>query len=573
MSAYLPEIIKTLKYIFGIVTMLGGVIAIHEFGHFIFAKWCGIRVDTFSIGFGPKLFAKRWGETEYCLSLIPLGGFVKIYGQDPEELQSDQNPQPQRAFSEKNIVQKVSVLIGGPLFNYLLAVAIFSFVFFVGIEKLPAFATRVVLNTPTYKTGLRSGDAVKTIDGAPVTSFEDIAQAIAMNPGKTLRFGVERDGKAMEFSVPVEKEVALTPYGDDAASGMLDGLEPFAREATLATTLENHPWGFKNGDTIVKFNGTAVSSWEDLEGRVERMLGHFPKFITFTVRRDKQELELRSPELKGYDKVSTAAAFFDKAALYNPELFIEDTMPKSPAAEAGIKKGDRVVSVNGNRVYSFEDLRMAIQQNGENAAKKLGKISAKNVVLEKVINVEIERAGKLMNLPCSISASKSKDPLGQSIMAYTIGIQSAGRRIDPENKIIERTTNPFKAVYKGAKETLDQTVMTVVGIKKLIFGEVSMRTVGGPIMIGKIAGDAFVDRDWRDFVRIMAIISISLGVFNLLPVPILDGGHIVFAIIESIRGQPLSQNVMQWTLKVGLSLILLLMGFALFNDISRVLPF
>jgi regulator of sigma E protease len=116
-------------------------------------------------------------------------------------------------------------------------------------------------------------------------------------------------------------------------------------------------------------------------------------------------------------------------------------------------------------------------------------------------------------------------------------------------------------------------VMTVVGIKKLAFGEVSAKSVGGPIMIGKLAGDTFSSRGWRDFLRIMAIISISLGVFNLIPIPILDGGHIVFAVAESLRGKPLSQGVQQTALKVGLSLILVLMVFALYNDISRVMPF
>ena len=162
--------------------------------------------------------------------------------------------------------------------------------------------------------------------------------------------------------------------------------------------------------------------------------------------------------------------------------------------------------------------------------------------------------------------------LGETIVTYTIGIQSAGKMIMPANMILERTLNPFKAIWIGLSETTENTVMTVVGLKKLLFGEVSAKSVGGPIMIGKLAGDTFSSRGWRDFLRIMAIISISLGVFNLIPVPILDGGHIVFAVIESMRGRPLSQRVQQTALKVGLSLILLLMVFALYNDISRVIP-
>ncbi|NUM88326.1 MAG: site-2 protease family protein, partial [Bdellovibrionales bacterium] len=141
----------------------------------------------------------------------------------------------------------------------------------------------------------------------------------------------------------------------------------------------------------------------------------------------------------------------------------------------------------------------------------------------------------------------------------------------PSNRVLERTLNPFSALAIGVKETWSATAMTVVGIKKLAFGEVSLKAVSGPIMIGKIAGDTLQSRGWRDFLRIMAIISISLGVFNLLPIPILDGGHVVFALIESVRGKPLSPTAMQVSLKVGLSLLLLLMVFAVYNDIMKVL--
>src|ERR1700733_12385507 len=135
---FLGNLASTAEYVFAIVTLLGGVIAIHEFGHFIFAKWSKIRVDTFSIGFGPRLFSRKWGETEYCLSAVPLGGFVKIYGQDPEEVTNDPEPKPDRAFSHKPLWRKISVLFGGPLFNYFLAVALFAFLAIVGLQKIPA---------------------------------------------------------------------------------------------------------------------------------------------------------------------------------------------------------------------------------------------------------------------------------------------------------------------------------------------------------------------------------------------------------------------------------------------------
>lgn len=573
MPQFITHVLGTLEYIFAIVTLLGGVIAVHEFGHFIFAKWNGIRVDIFSIGFGPKLFAKQWGETEYSLRLVPLGGFVKIYGQDPEELANDPDPKPDRAFVSKSLGQKVSVLFGGPLFNYILAIFIFALLAVAGVQKLPSIATRVVAETPAYKAGLRSGDVITAVENQPTKTFEDVADLIAKNPEKTLKFSLMREGAPQDLNITVQKEHALTPYGEESVAGVLEGLDPLGREPIVATTLLNHPWGFKSGDKIKELDGQAVTSWEGLEKIIAKTLESPQAKLAFKVERGTETIALESGDIRPLVNKSKKDVhnFLDAANLHNPELFIQEVVAASPAAVAGVKAGDRIVSINGNRVYSFDHLRGLIQDTGELVAKTVGAKVADDFY-PNALKIEIDRAGEIQSLSSPIKATKGKDPLGETIVTYTIGILSAGKPQIPTNLIIERTYNPFKALWIGAAETVDNTVMTVVGLKKLAFGEVSAKSVGGPIMIGKLAGDTFSSRGWRDFLRIMAIISISLGVFNLIPVPILDGGHIVFAVIESIRGRPLSQRVQQAALKVGLSLILVLMAFALFNDISRVIP-
>lgn len=577
MPGFLTHAFSSLEYVFAIVTLLGGVIAIHEFGHFIFAKWSGIRVDTFSIGFGPRLFAKTYGETEYCLSLIPLGGFVKIYGQDPDELENDQNPQPERAFSRKSLPRKVSVLFGGPLFNYLLAVLIFGFLAVVGKEILPSSATRVVFDTPAYKGGFRSGDVIQKVGGTETRTFEEVLDQIGKYPEKTVRFDLLREGRPLPLDVKVQKEHSYTPYGEEIESGTLEGIDPTAREPVVATTLKQHPWGFKSGDVITQFEGSPVSSWEDVEKQLAVKLQANAPILHFQVLRSgKETVNIDSPNIQPLIAKLGASRdvtpFLDEAGLHSPELFVQEVMPDTPAQVAGLKTGDRLISVNGQRVYSFEHLRGVIQTTGDALAKN-AKITNTPPDLVHALQLQIERSGKVLTLSSAVKANESKDPLGKKIVGYTIGIQSAGRAKAPANMILERTYNPFKALWMGLGETTENTVVTAVGLKKLLFGEVSAKSVGGPIMIGKLAGDTFANRGWRDFLRIMAIISISLGVFNLIPVPILDGGHIVFAVIESTRGRPLSPRVQQTALKVGLSLILLLMVFAIYNDISRVLPF
>lgn len=571
---FISHLLGTLQYVFAIVTLLGGVIAIHELGHFLFAKWNGIRVDTFSIGFGPRLWARKWGETEYVLSLIPLGGFVKIYGQDPEELTNDPNPQPERAFVKKSLGAKISVLVGGPLFNYFLAIFIFALLAVAGVQKLPSIATRVVAETPAYQAGLRSGDVIVAVEGQPTKTFEDVAELIAKNPEKNLKFSILREGNARDIDIKVQKEHALTPYGEESVAGVLEGLDPLGREPVMATTLPQHPWGFKSGDKIIEIDGQPVTSWEELEKAVARSMETSQEKMAFVVQRGSEKVNLESGDLRPIlrNAKKDVHLFLDGAGLHNPELFIQEVVAGAPAATAGVKPGDRIVSANGRKVYSFEHLRGVIQDSGEQVAKAVG-AKVTDGFYPNSLQLEIERDGKRQQVMSAIRATKGKDPLGETIVTYTIGILSAGKSQMPSNLIVERTYNPFKALWLGSVETVDHTVMTVVGLKKLLFGEISAKTMGGPIMIGKLAGDTFATRGWRDFLRVMAIISISLGVFNLIPIPILDGGHIVFAIAESIRGRPLSQGVQQAALKVGLSLILVLMVFALYNDITRVIPF
>jgi len=575
MPSFLLSIFGTLQYAFAIITLLGGVIAVHELGHFLFAKWAGIRVDTFSIGFGPKLFSRKYGETEYCLSLIPLGGFVKIYGQDPDELESDPNPAPDRAFSRKPLGQKISVLFGGPLFNYILAVLIFALLAVVGVEKLPAFATRIVAQTPAYIAGLRSGDTILAVGGQQTQTYDEVMDQIAKHPEKNLVFSLLREGRPLDLDIKVQKEHALTPYGEESEAGVLVGLDPLAREPIVATTLKIHPWGFMSGDKITEFESNPVRSWEDFEKSLAASLKNSAEKLRFKVMRGHEAIDITSPNiaplLAKIDARKDVHEFLEIAGLHNPELFVQEVVKDTPAHAAGIKPSDRMISVNGQKVFSFDHLRGVIQSAGD-ALGKTAKITGKEPALEQALKLEIEREGKKQIVTSAIQAKKGKDPLGEEIVTYTIGIMSSGKMMAPPNMLMERTLNPFKALWIGASETTSHTIMTVVGLKKLLFGELSAKSMGGPIMIGKLAGDTFASRGWRDFLRVMAIISISLGVFNLIPVPILDGGHIVFAVVESIRGRPLSHKVQQTALKVGLSLILLLMVFALYNDISRVMP-
>lgn len=548
------------------------VVGIHEFGHFICAKYVGARVDIFSIGFGRHLWKKQWGETEYRICWIPLGGYVKIYGQDPEEVDDDPNPMPDRSLSNKSLPGRVLVFSGGPVFNFFLAIVAFAFLAFIGVPKIPSIATRVVAHSPAWTAGLRSGDKILSVGDNDVTKMEEVLEVVSENAKKELNLKVQRDEKLLSFVVPIDEESSYSPHGERIIIGALDGLEPYGRVPVVASTTKKNTWGFEPGDQIIAIGDTKVETWEDIETYIERAIADLPEQFTFKVLRNKEEIEITTPDLSWLKKrVASgwdANQLMEMVGLHSSELFIKTTMPDSPAAKAGLIPNDRIISVNGQKVYSFAGLRRQIRKAGESRIDQAK--DGEPVNFDGAVELLIEREGKTERLTVGLIEKVEKDPIGNAIKSYSIGIQSQGmqKEPNPENAIIERTLNPFVALGKGAAKTWEQTAMTLVGIKKLIFREVSSKAIGGPIMIMQVAGQSFL-RSWRSFVHLLAVISIALGVFNLLPVPVLDGGHIVFAMIEAVRGKPLSPQSVQTVMKVGLSLLLFLMVLATYNDIMR----
>jgi regulator of sigma E protease len=573
METILPLFYKFLPFFekaAGGMLLLLVVVGIHEFGHFITAKYIGARVDVFSIGFGKAIWNKTFGETNYRICWIPLGGYVKIYGQDPEEVAQDSTPNPERSLSNKSLAGRILVFSGGPLFNFILAVFIFTFLAFVGMHVLPATATRIVPNSAAWNSGLRSGDKIISIDDKPVTKFDEVAEIISQNPGRDLPIKISRRENQLNLTIPVNKTESYTPHGEPVTAGTLDGLEAYGRSAIVATTTEVNPWGLKSGDIIQKINDSQIHSWEDVEYFFETHLRNLPAKIDLEILRGKEVVNVSTPDLSWAKKRISpewdSHRLMETVGLYSSELFVKTTMSGSPAEVAGVIPGDRLVSVNGQKVFSFESLRTLIQRAGEARASSQQKGQAPNY--ENAVQLLIERQGKNLRVESSVVATKAKDPLGKTIVTYTIGIQSQAVMVEPNDRILERTLNPFAAFASGIKETAYQTSMTVIGIKKLILGEVSSKAIGGPIMIFKAAGDSF-SYGWRLFLKLMAIISIALGVFNLLPIPVLDGGHIVFALVEAVRGKPVSPEAVQRVMKVGISLLLLLMIFATYNDIIK----
>ncbi len=201
------------------IIVLGVLIFVHEFGHFIVAKWFDIKVLRFSLGFGPKLIGKTYGETEYCISAVPLGGYVKILGQDPEEEVEPEDEE--RAFSKKSVWIRMAVVVAGPLFNLLLAVFIFSVVYMFGVPQLTTRVGSVNKDFPAYQAGIQPGDRIVAVDGKKVANWEELSRAIRSSKGETIKLTIEREGKTITVVVPPKIRKTKTIFGEEKEVRMI----------------------------------------------------------------------------------------------------------------------------------------------------------------------------------------------------------------------------------------------------------------------------------------------------------------------------------------------------------------
>lgn len=545
-----------LFYIGSFLLLLGPLVFVHEFGHFIFAKLFNVRVDTFSMGFGPKIFRRKWGETEYCLSIVPLGGYVKLFGQDPTETVTPELKN--RSLNSQEAWKRFLIFFAGPLFNFIFAVFVFALMLVLGEPHIGPVIARVTPGTQAAVAGFHSGDVITSVNRNVITNFDDVSRIIDESPNKELSFRVKRQGVQKVVKVVPRPAPGLSIYGESIEIGVIDGLSPIGRAAVVGVSDPESiaaKAGLKTGDQIVGLNSISVKSFEDLLPMVQKAIQKSKKELTFhVVPYDLQKWvneRTVSKNMKESKEYKLPARSLESLGIYSSELFIASTVKDSPAEKAGLQPGDRLVSINGKNLIAFEQLREAVKEAGENGA---------------ALKVIAEREGE--RIPLELTPIAHEIDAEQNIKQFMIGVVPLFVQAEPE-LFIERIFNPFKLTSEAWYRAIDLSFKTLISIKKLFLRQVSMSSLGGPILIGKLAGDS-MSRGYAAFLRVMAIISISLAIFNILPIPILDGGHIFLLLIEVLRGKPISMRQTEFVQQIGLSLIVLLLVVVLFNDISRV---
>lgn len=438
--------------------VLGVVVFFHELGHFLVARWCGVTVTTFSIGFGRELgaFIDRHG-TRWRLAAIPLGGYVKFLDDaNPASQPSAAAPEslPPGSFHSKPVWQRALVVAAGPAANFLVAALIYTAVNATyGVSIVTARVDQVVAGMPAERAGLKAGDVITDIDGWSIETFDDVVRIVTASSGRTLNITVDRSGEALTFPV--------TPDLKD-------------QKSDLGVTLR---------------------------------LGDIGIVRAFPAR-------------------------------------IGTVVPDSPAEKAGIAAGDTITAIDGAPVASFDDV---IAMVGPAGGRELA--------------VTVDRNGASHTLPVVPATVEGTKPDGTPVKLGRIGV-SPDRPAPVAVSLVE-------SVRLGVRETYANIVQTVTGIWDILTQRQSADQVGGPILMAEVTARV-AELGWEPLLRWTALISANIGLLNLLPIPLLDGGHLVFYAAEAVRRRPLSPRVQEIGFQIGIALVLMLVVFVNLNDLMRL---
>lgn len=436
------------------------LIFVHEMGHYLVARWCGVKVLRFSIGFGRPL--ARWtvgaDRTEWTLSAIPLGGYVRMLDEREQPTESIPPQDLPRAFTRQPLSKRALIVVAGPAANFLLAILLYALLNAIGAQEPAARIDAPAAGTAAAAAGVREGDVVVAADGREVRSWNELRLRLidAVIERRVAPLEIERDGMRQTVSL----DTARLPEGEV--------------ERDFTGTL-----------------GLALAP-----GRVD----------------------------------------------------ISTVLPEGAAARAGLRPGDEVVAVDGVPVARAVDLIEAIR----------ARPGAE-------LRIDVRRGEDALRIAVVPDPQPSDRP---DEAGKTIGRIGAG--VANRVQMVEVRYGPVEAVQRSVVHTWDMSVFSLRMLGKMLVGELSWRNLSGPVAIADYAGQS-ARVGWYAYLSFLALISISLGVLNLLPIPVLDGGHLVYYGLEAVRGRPLSERFLEVTQKAGLVVIAAMMILALFNDLTRLI--
>ena len=580
-----------------VIPLLGILIVVHELGHFLVAKACGVRVLKFSIGFGAPIgFGKlrmRWerGGTEYVIGWIPLGGFVRMLGEPMPGDEEFMPPVPDDArpdefLESKPVWQKLAVVFAGPAMNLLLPVACFVGILWFGLPRPDAVVGMVEANSPAAIAGLRAGDRIESIDGEPVEFWDDVILPIReRGADDRVSLGISRAGEPMRVDVELETQRMRDRFGAFVDTGWI-GLGFNRLEARLGVPEAQSvaaQAGLRSGDRVLAVDDAPVEDWnglveahaeavrtarargaETVAWRIERArttpapdgeeagAGLPSLSAERTKEAVREDPEAAPAELESIGVEVPAIEDVAKLGLRPATILVAMVTEGKPAALAGLQKDDLILAVDGEPVGSFESFVSLVQTS---AGREL--------------EIRYSRDGQLQTTRLRAREETVSGPYdieGMEESIYRIGLAPQVSWL-PGARTLQRVRNPIESLPRAARMTWDMTIGYLEGLSRVFTGDVGADKLSGPIGIARIARKS-LDRGWLEYLWMMMLISINLGILNLLPIPILDGGQAVIYSIEGIKRSPLSMRAREIASSVGFAVLVLLMGRAFWNDLT-----
>ncbi len=563
------------------VVFVSILIFIHEFGHFAFAKLFGVKVITFSIGFGPKLLKVRGRETEYCVALFPFGGFVKML----EEGKAEDPILPEerhRTFEAQTLWKRVIIVLAGPAMNIVFPIALYTSVYLDDQEFLPATVGAVFPGKPADGK-LFPGDVITSVDGEAVASFPDVQKAFAKKAGTPMHVQVDRDGKVADVTVTPADEVEVVEPSELELFEHVGriGIAPaFAAPVIGISRTDSPAWraGLRTFDRITAVNGRKVETFVELnrllaQNRGDNLVLTYvrpvpsrgslydiavlePGIASVAPRPRDEGIVVREsdPDWRAKDVLA-------RTGIETAEMYVAFVPEGSSEWRAGLRGGDRILELDGvpQRMWKV-DRRSGHVLDDTSMVGQL--LRAPNRVHELVWS----RDGQRMSGTFQLRKERWDDELGQHYERYVFRTTHWMPRAPSKN--VPNPNPIFYAVKRGFVETESAIKFIVVGFVRIAQGRVSLATVSGPITLYDVAGDAGA-KGTTYFIWAMAVTSVNLGLINLLPIPVLDGGHLTLLFVEWMRRRPVSLRVRELSSLLGMSVLLLLMLVAFKNDVSR----